>query len=49
MASCTDGIKDGTETDVDCGGGVCAPCASGKACLTNSDCMTMFCNAGICK
>ena len=31
--SCTDGIKDGTETDVDCGGGACAAGApSGAAC-----------------
>ena len=29
--TCTDGVKNGTETDVDCGG-ACSPCADGKAC-----------------
>ena len=32
VASCTDGIKDGTETDVDCGGSCAAHCASGEHC-----------------
>src|SRR3954453_11285745 len=30
--SCTDRQKDGTETDVDCGGG-CAPCGLSKGCI----------------
>src|SRR5262249_10296867 len=29
--SCTDSLKDSTESDVDCGGG-CVPCADGKGC-----------------
>jgi hypothetical protein len=37
---CNDGIKDGSETDVDCGGGSCPVCAVGKGCNTNSDCLT---------
>jgi hypothetical protein len=35
---CHDGIKDGGETDVDCGGGVCPGCAVGKMCMQTSDC-----------
>lgn len=41
MAStCGDGIKDGAETDVDCGGGVCPGCTVGKLCNTSSDCQS---------
>src|SRR5436189_6012553 len=29
---CSNGIKDGSETDVDCGGGTCARCAGGEVC-----------------
>lgn len=35
--SCTDGIKNGRESDIDCGLG-CALCAPGKACLGDSSC-----------
>lgn len=48
-ASCTDGIKNGTETDVDCGGGTCTICAAGKTCHLNSDCLTgLTCTNGVC-
>ncbi len=42
-ASPTNGIKDGDETDVDCGGTVAPKCAVGKSCLVDSDC-TIACN-----
>jgi len=45
--SCTDGIKNQNETDVDCGG-VCAKCAAGKLCEVNADCSTALCSAGTC-
>src|SRR6478672_1046260 len=32
-ASCMDATKNGSETDVDCGGTECGPCATAKACL----------------
>jgi len=50
MLSCNDGMKDGTETDVDCGGGTtCAiKCAQGKKCAANSDCTSNFCVDGVC-
>lgn len=46
-ASCTDGAKNGTETDVDCGGS-CAPCAAGMQCLANTDCSSASCVGGVC-
>ena len=36
-SSCGDGIKDGDESDIDCGGS-CPPCGIGQACLANGDC-----------
>jgi hypothetical protein len=47
-ASCHDMIRNGAETDVDCGGGTCAPCANGKACLTVGDCVNLLCEKGAC-
>ena len=38
--SCTDQIRNGSETDVDCGGGTCAACANGKACQAGTDCLS---------
>ena len=35
---CADGVKNGSETDVDCGGDQCAICSPGQACLAQSDC-----------
>ncbi|HII66273.1 TPA: hypothetical protein HA295_05890, partial [Candidatus Woesearchaeota archaeon] len=46
--SCINGIKDGEETDVDCGGR-CVQCANGKGCAANSDCSSFFCDGAICK
>ncbi len=46
-ATCIDQIKDGVETDVDCGGGGtmnCPPCPLGKKCLQNSDCASAVCD-----
>ncbi len=45
--SCSDGIKDGDETDVDCGGS-CPACAGGKACLHGSDCRSGSCLNNVC-
>jgi len=41
--TCFDGTLDGLETDVDCGGLDCYPCAVSKICLLNSDCLTSLC------
>jgi hypothetical protein len=42
--SCIDGIQDGAETDVDCGGASCAPCANGKTCAQGVDCASSACD-----
>lgn len=41
---CADHRKDGSETDVDCGGPTCAKCATGKGCAQNSDCVANACD-----
>jgi plastocyanin len=47
--SCSDGLKNGVETDVDCGGsGTCARCATGKTCAVNADCISGTCSGGLC-
>ncbi|MDO8584405.1 MAG: hypothetical protein Q7R83_04475 [bacterium] len=47
--SCNDGVKNGAETGVDCGGNVCARCANGLGCSQNSDCANNLCSGGICQ
>ncbi len=41
---CSDGFRDQRETDVDCGGPICAPCRGGKICKVDSDCTTRACD-----
>jgi hypothetical protein len=49
-ASCTNGMLDEDESAVDCGGSLCAPCASGATCNGPSDCQSGICNdGGICQ
>ncbi|MBI4702543.1 MAG: hypothetical protein HY744_15595 [Deltaproteobacteria bacterium] len=43
--TCADKVKNGDETDVDCGG-ACSPCANGKACATADDCESRLCAPG---
>src|SRR5262249_23226118 len=45
VASCTDGVLDGMESDVDCGGSDCGKCADGKKCLIGSDCVDGLCDS----
>jgi hypothetical protein len=42
--TCTDGNKNGNETDVDCGGGTCPTCAVSKHCAVDSDCTSNACD-----
>jgi hypothetical protein len=44
---CHDGVQDGGESDVDCGGLDCAACADGKKCGLNSDCASHLCNSNL--
>lgn len=41
--SCADARINEDETDVDCGGPNCPACDTGKACVTNSGCMSQVC------
>lgn len=47
-AQCVNGVQDGDETDVDCGGAVCAPCDDGQGCQNDVDCVSAFCDDGTC-
>lgn len=41
-ATCTDGVKNGTETDLDCGG-MCTRCADDAVCAGEGDCQSQVC------
>ncbi len=41
-------MKDGTETDVDCGGASCPPCLPNKMCDVPADCLEHVCTGGRC-
>jgi hypothetical protein len=47
-AKCDDTVKNGDETDADCGGTHCPTCAQGKTCQIGGDCTTTFCADGVC-
>ena len=46
--TCADQVQNGGESDVDCGGDACAPCALGRACVTAADCRSGNCTGGHC-
>jgi len=41
--TCSDGVTNQDETDIDCGGDVCDPCADGGACTVGADCASGSC------
>ena len=47
----SDGVQNGNETDVDCGGGAPAPaCGNGKTCVVGAqDCTSLVCTGGVCQ
>lgn len=45
---CTNGVKDGTESDVDCGGLCDVDCAVSQLCKANADCVSNVCTTGKC-
>jgi hypothetical protein len=47
--TCSDGIKNGAESDVDCGGGTCPRCQGGQICTSRNDCHTALCTGGTCQ
>jgi hypothetical protein len=46
--SCSDGIPNQDETDVDCGGATCGACGDGEMCQVPSDCTSGGCSSGVC-
>ncbi len=48
-ATPADGVKNGDETDVDCGGTHAPACADGKGCLVKDDCVSAVCKGSICQ
>jgi hypothetical protein len=47
-ATCSNGRRDGAETDVDCGGPDCAGCAGNRMCGDSDDCASLVCSGGRC-
>src|SRR5439155_20757685 len=47
-ASCDDRTTDGDESDVDCGGATCPPCAANHYCRVAADCCSGYCIADHC-
>lgn len=47
--TCTDTVKNGSETDVDCGGTCALTCANDKGCGAPGDCHSASCTAALCK
>ena len=43
LPSCSDGLRNGDESDVDCGGATCARCPGGRACFDDTDCTSSVC------
>ncbi len=46
--SCTDGVLNGDESDVDCGGGTCPACSAGDDCTAGADCESGICTDDVC-
>lgn len=49
LPACDDELLDGVESDVDCGGPVCVPCADGAQCASGADCASEHCAEGVCR
>ncbi|MCY1057891.1 DUF4215 domain-containing protein [Nannocystis sp. SCPEA4] len=47
-ASCIDGVQNGGESDVDCGGLHCFGCLDAQICDDNFDCKSGYCHEGQC-
>jgi hypothetical protein len=45
--TCSDGKKNGSETDIDCGGS-CPRCGAGQKCNSRNDCTTGLCTGATC-
>ena len=47
--TCSDGVLDGDEADVDCGGSRCGACSTGASCRVGFDCEGLSCLNGRCQ
>ena len=47
--TCSDGVKNGNETGVDCGGPDCSPCPANQGCNSDADCASGSCVNHICQ
>jgi hypothetical protein len=48
-AECDDGLQNGAEILIDCGGGACPGCPDGTACEVDADCLNQVCASdGLC-
>jgi hypothetical protein len=48
VLTCSDGITNGSETDIDCGGN-CPRCVNGQGCASRNDCAGAFCDDNVCQ
>ena len=48
LPTCDDGIKNGAETDIDCGGSLCPGCTESQLCNSDRDCLERTCVGGTC-
>src|SRR5690606_5959795 len=44
IGACENEMIDGSESDVDCGGGICPRCPDGAHCNGDGDCTSHFCS-----
>ena len=47
-STCLDGVRNGFEADVDCGGSECEPCGDGATCRAPADCASRVCTDDKC-
>jgi hypothetical protein len=45
---CTNGVRDGRESSIDCGGSECPKCIAGAPCSASGDCQSLLCDASHC-
>jgi hypothetical protein len=46
--ACNDNVRNGTESDVDCGNAACGQCSPGDSCVIGLQCSTELCQGGVC-
>jgi hypothetical protein len=47
--TCSNGVLNSGETDIDCGGPVCNDCGNGKSCTNGGDCVSKVCTTNVCQ